>query len=211
MSKQDEKKQYEQQEEKILAQSDAFVRLLTKRGILADQKVDSEKVRSAKQEKTKNSYHNTLMLLQQYHTIIWMMECFPETIAEELERPFEGVETLIPGHLIKRRFRKPVFYPFDRGSGFRNEIVYNKNLIVEYSTEAYRKIYKDTYPEGTRIVLIEMKNDPNPVPKQTKGTVDSVDDAPTIQCRFDNEDILTSFRAWMHSVKFHRIFDYHSF
>ena len=62
MSKQDEKKLYEQQEEKILAQSDAFISLLTKRGILADQKIDSEKVRSAKQEKTKNSYHNTLML-----------------------------------------------------------------------------------------------------------------------------------------------------
>ena len=50
MSKQDEKKLYEQQEEKILAQSDAFISLLTKRGILADQKIDSEKVRSAKQE-----------------------------------------------------------------------------------------------------------------------------------------------------------------
>ncbi len=35
------------------------------------------------------------MLLQQYRTIVWMMECFPETIAEELERPFEGVDTLI--------------------------------------------------------------------------------------------------------------------
>lgn len=95
MSKQDEKKLYEQQEEKILAQSDAFISLLTKRGILADQKIDSEKVRSAKQEKTKNSYHNTLMLLQQYRTIVWMMECFPETIAEELERPFEGVDALL--------------------------------------------------------------------------------------------------------------------
>ena len=95
MSRQDEKKLYEQQEEKILAQSDAFISLLTKRGILADQKIDSEKVRSAKQEKTRNSYHNTLMLLQQYRTIVWMMECFPETIAEELEKPFEGVDALI--------------------------------------------------------------------------------------------------------------------
>ena len=91
MSRQDEKKLYEQQEEKILAQSDAFISLLTKRGILADQKIDSEKVRSAKQEKTRNSCYNTLMLLQQYRTIVWMMECFPETIAEELEMPFEGV------------------------------------------------------------------------------------------------------------------------
>lgn len=32
MSKQDEKKLYEQQEEKILAQSDAFISLLTKAG-----------------------------------------------------------------------------------------------------------------------------------------------------------------------------------
>lgn len=66
------------------------------------------------------------------------------------------------------------------------QIVNNENLIVEYSTEAYRKFHKDTYPKGTRIVLIEMKNEPNPVPKQTKGTVYSVDDAPTIYCRFDN-------------------------
>ena len=95
MSKQDEKKLYEQQEEKILAQSDEFISLLTKRGILADQKIDSEKVRSAKQEKTKNSYHNTLMLLQQYRTIVWMMECFPETIAEELERLGESIGVII--------------------------------------------------------------------------------------------------------------------
>lgn len=39
MSKQDEKKLYEQQENRILAQSDAFISLLTKRGILGDQKL----------------------------------------------------------------------------------------------------------------------------------------------------------------------------
>ncbi len=83
-----------QQEEKILVQSDAFISLLTKRGILAEQKIDSEKVCSAKWEKTRNSYHNTLMLLLQYRTIVWMMECFPETIAEKLEKPFEGVDVL---------------------------------------------------------------------------------------------------------------------
>lgn len=88
MSKQDEKKLYEQQEEKILVQSDAFISLLTKRGILADQKIDSEKVRSAKQEKTKNSYHNTFMLQQQYCTSVWMMEwlCADESMEPTLER-----------------------------------------------------------------------------------------------------------------------------
>lgn len=55
-----EKELYEQQEERLLAQSDAFISLLTKRGIFADQRIDDERVQSARQEKTKNSYHNTL-------------------------------------------------------------------------------------------------------------------------------------------------------
>ena len=93
---------------------------------------------------------------------------------------------LIPGHLMKRRFRKPVFYPFDKKCGFDYEIMRDEKLIVEYSMEAYRRFYKDAYPEGTRILLIEMKDDPHPIPAGTKGTVDSVDDAPTIHCRFDN-------------------------
>lgn len=39
MSKQDEL-QYEQQEKRIQAQSDAFITLLTKRGILGDSQID---------------------------------------------------------------------------------------------------------------------------------------------------------------------------
>ena len=35
------------------------------------------------------------MLLQHYRTIVWVMECFPETVAEELERPFEKLDTLL--------------------------------------------------------------------------------------------------------------------
>lgn len=94
MSKQDNSL-YEQQERHIQAQSDAFITLLTKRGILADQQINDEKKRIAKQEKAKNSYHNTLMLLQHYRTIMWMLECFPETVAVELDRPFEGIDRLI--------------------------------------------------------------------------------------------------------------------
>lgn len=94
MSKQDNLL-YEQQERRIQAQSDAFITLLTKRGILADQQIDDEKKRIAKQEKAKNSYHNTLMLLQHYRTIMWMLECFPETVAAELDKPFESIDRLI--------------------------------------------------------------------------------------------------------------------
>ena len=54
----DGKSLYEQQEERILAQSDAFISLLTKRGILGDHQIDNEKVRKAKQEKNRKSYIN---------------------------------------------------------------------------------------------------------------------------------------------------------
>ena len=30
---------------------------------------------------------------------------------------------LIPGHLIRRKFRKPVFYPFERKYGFDYETI----------------------------------------------------------------------------------------
>ena len=53
MSKQDEL-QYEQQEKRIQAQSDAFITLLTKRGILGDSQIDDAQKRAARQEKTKN-------------------------------------------------------------------------------------------------------------------------------------------------------------
>lgn len=94
MAKQ-EQKLYEQQEDRIREQSDAFISLLTKRGILGDGTIQDDKVRAAQQEKKKITYHNTLMLLKQYRNIAWMMECFPETVAEELDRPFEGLDQLI--------------------------------------------------------------------------------------------------------------------
>lgn len=91
----DGKSLYEQQEERILAQSDAFISLLTKRGILGDHQIDNEKVRKAKQEKNRKSYHNTQLLLQHYRNIAWLLECLPVDVAAELDEPFEGVDKLI--------------------------------------------------------------------------------------------------------------------
>ena len=45
---------------------------------------------------------------------------------------------------------------------------------------------KKQYPEGTRICLDHMGDDPHPVPNGTKGTVAHVDDIGTIFCKFDN-------------------------
>ncbi|MCM1509005.1 MAG: DUF4314 domain-containing protein [Ruminococcus flavefaciens] len=95
-------------------------------------------------------------------------------------------DILIPGYLIERRFRKSIFYPFEMKCGFDSEIIRNPELIIEYSNEAYRKFYKSTYPKGTKILLVEMKNDPRPIPNGTKGIVDYVDYISTIHCKFDN-------------------------
>lgn len=45
---------------------------------------------------------------------------------------------------------------------------------------------KEKYPEGTRIVLDKMGDDPRPIPPGTKGTVVHVDDIGTVHCNFDN-------------------------
>ena len=49
----DGKSLYEQQEEQILAQSDAFISLLTKRVILGDHIIDNDKIRKAQQDKNR--------------------------------------------------------------------------------------------------------------------------------------------------------------
>lgn len=46
--------------------------------------------------------------------------------------------------------------------------------------------YKESYPPGTRILLIRMGSDPRPVADDMKGTVRYVDDMGTIHCDFDN-------------------------
>lgn len=94
-NKQSKKAAYNQEEDRIVAHSEAFIELLVRRGILGDQKIDNEKIRIAQQEKKKNTYHNTLMLLKHYRTIAWMLECFPDSIAEELDQPFGGLDELI--------------------------------------------------------------------------------------------------------------------
>lgn len=46
--------------------------------------------------------------------------------------------------------------------------------------------YKESYPPGTRILLIHMGSDPRPVEDDARGTVRCVDDMGTIHCEFDN-------------------------
>ena len=45
---------------------------------------------------------------------------------------------------------------------------------------------KNNYPPGTRIVLLQMGDDPRPVEPNTRCTVMTVDDMGTLHCDFDS-------------------------
>ena len=46
---------------------------------------------------------------------------------------------LIPGHLIERPFRKPVFYPFDSRCGFSCQVIHNKKDLMKYTSAFLQK------------------------------------------------------------------------
>ena len=86
---------YESQEKKLASQSAEFIKLLTERGILGEKVIDDDKVRQAQKEKKRRAYHNTELLLRNYRDIVWALECFPQAIAEELDRPLEDLDAII--------------------------------------------------------------------------------------------------------------------
>ena len=84
-NKKAEQSAYEQQESRLSAQSAAFIKLLTQRGILGDADIDDDKIRQVQKDKKRRTYHNTEMLLQNYRSIVWALECFPTTNIREKE------------------------------------------------------------------------------------------------------------------------------
>ena len=86
---------YEQQEGRISKQSAAFFDLMKKRGLVPDNQIPDEKIRQVKQDVAKNAYHNTKVLLENYRSFQWVLECFPRNVAEELEKPFDSLDMLL--------------------------------------------------------------------------------------------------------------------
>lgn len=52
--------------------------------------------------------------------------------------------------------------------------------------ERFVQCMKDSYPPGTRIMLISMDDPFDPIPSEMRGTVDHVDDAAQIHMHWDN-------------------------
>ena len=76
-------------------QPEVVLDMLAKRGLIAENAADPERIKKAKQEQKKQAYHNTELLLKHYRTMAWLLECMPNTVAAELDERFETVDELI--------------------------------------------------------------------------------------------------------------------
>jgi hypothetical protein len=79
-----------------------------------------------------------------------------------------------------------------RGNYDTNLFITKGNILMNEWERLQRQAerYKQLYPEGTRVLLIQMGDDRNPVEPNTRGTVNCVDDMGTLHCTFDNGRIL---------------------
>lgn len=78
-----------------MSQFQALIALLTTQGLLEDNSIQDEERRKAQQERLQKLYHNTQMLLSHYRDIAWVLESFPESVAQELDQPFGKLDTLL--------------------------------------------------------------------------------------------------------------------
>jgi hypothetical protein len=90
-----ENKKPEQKNLLLSKQSEAFLNMLTKRGLLEDTRIDDEAVRKAVKEKNRRVYHNTKLMLKHYRDINWALECFPAQVDDELDRPLNDLDALL--------------------------------------------------------------------------------------------------------------------
>ena len=86
---------YDAHEKRILEQASAFAEFLTINGTIGDARIEDEKLRQVKQTAAKKAYHNTKVLLEQYRTIVWALECVPGELAEELKLSTKNIDELV--------------------------------------------------------------------------------------------------------------------
>ncbi len=76
-------------------QMDAILDMLATKGVIPDSTISQAEVQAKIQAKRQRMYHNTILLLRNYRDIQWILECFPNEVASELEIPFASVDMIL--------------------------------------------------------------------------------------------------------------------
>ena len=69
--------------------------LMIHSGNIPDPRIDDDAARQRKQEKANKVFHNTLLLLQRYRDIIWVLQSVNSEICQELDVPLHDVDALL--------------------------------------------------------------------------------------------------------------------
>ena len=64
-------------------------------GVIGDETFKDPEVRKTQQKKRKHLYHNTQVLMENYQTMLWVIENFPAAVAEELSEPMAETDRLL--------------------------------------------------------------------------------------------------------------------
>ena len=67
-------------------------------------------------------------------------------------------------------------------------------------SEQQIKYYKENFPAGTRVQLDRMGDDPNPIPKGTKGVVSYVDDLALYSANLTTAGVWECVPKWIRSM-----------
>ena len=64
-------------------------------GVIGDETIKDPNKRKKQQKKRKHLYHNTQLLMENYQTMLWVIENFPAAVAEELSEPMAETDRLL--------------------------------------------------------------------------------------------------------------------
>lgn len=64
-------------------------------GVIGDETIKDPNKRKKQQKKRKHLYHNTQVLMENYQTMLWVIENFPAAVAEELSEPMAETDRLL--------------------------------------------------------------------------------------------------------------------
>ena len=82
-------------EQELLTNDPQYETYLVDTGVVGDKQIKNPQQRETRRKKKQYVYHNTQLLLEHYQTIVWVIQSFPDMIAQELNAPMERTDYLL--------------------------------------------------------------------------------------------------------------------